>query len=162
MDFSYLLSHHKLDPVLLEKAGFCKDNEVYTLRQYFADPNFYAIYRIGVSLFEVKVYETSFDEEYIPFALKSVGTSLVAGLREQVNEEVKRLLQTAFKQNDVKNRLFAYGQERHGSLPEHPFAEDPHVTAMVLRVKKAGKWYALFMSIPAKKWASKMKVRFRS
>lgn len=155
MDFSYLLSHHKYNPALLEKAGFCKDNEVYRLRESLADPNFYAIYRIGPALFEVKVYETSFDEEYIPFTLKSVQTPLVAGLREQVNDKIKELLATVFDQNAMRERLLTYGEEKHGSVPDHPFDEDEHIPATVLRVKKAGKWYALFMGIPAKKMGFK-------
>jgi predicted DNA-binding protein (MmcQ/YjbR family) len=150
MDFSYLLSRHKLNSVLLEKAGFCKDNGVYQCRKSFADPNFYAIIRINEELFEVKVYETSFDEEYIPFTLKSVQTPLVAGLREQVNEWVETILETAFDQNDVKSRLIEYGKEKHHSVPEHPFDEEPYQASTVLRVSKGGKWYALFMDVKAK------------
>lgn len=150
MDFSYLLSRHKLNRVLLEKVGFCQDNDVYQCRKTFADPNFYAIIRLNQELFEVKVFETSFDEEYIPFTLKSVQTPLVAGLREQVNKWVETILETAFDQNDMKNRLIEYGKEKHHSIPEHPFDEEPPKVSTVLRVAKDGKWYALFMDVNAK------------
>jgi predicted DNA-binding protein (MmcQ/YjbR family) len=150
MDFSYLLARHKVNPSLLEQEGFCRDNGVYRCRKSFADPNFYALFLLSEDRFDVKVYETSFNEEYIPFTLKSVQTPLVAGLREQVNAWVQAILATAFDQNDMKSRLLAYGKEKYGSEPEHPFDEDPYQAATVLRIAKGGRWYALFMGVKAK------------
>ena len=150
MDFSYLLHHHTLNPDRLEKEGFCKENEVYRIRKTFSDPNFYAILVFGENRFEVKVYETSFNEEYIPFTLKSVQTPLVAGLREQVQAWVSDLLAKAFDQHSFQERLLDYAQTKFHSPIEHPFHEEPYASTSVLRVKKGGKWYALFMEVKAK------------
>jgi hypothetical protein len=59
MDFSFLLNRYHFDPKALEAKGFVHQAGVYSLRRSFADPNFYAIIRIGKDLFDIKVYETS-------------------------------------------------------------------------------------------------------
>jgi predicted DNA-binding protein (MmcQ/YjbR family) len=150
MDFSYLLEHRHYEPERLRKAGFEERSGIFSLKRPFADPNFYGIIRIGEGLFEIKVYETSFDEEYIPFTLKTVQSPLVAGLREQVNDWINTLLSEDFDQNDAKEKLLAYAQEKYHSPADHPFDEKPYERSTVLRVKEGGKWYALFMGVPAK------------
>jgi predicted DNA-binding protein (MmcQ/YjbR family) len=149
MDFSFLLEHHHLNPERLLADGFSFQQGLYEKKQAFSDPNFYGIIRLGPALFEIRVYETSFDEEYIPFTLKTVQTSLVAGLKEQVNTWVQTILEQDFDQNDVKNRLIAYCKEKYHSELDHPFDEDPYKAALVLRVEPHGKWYALFMDVKA-------------
>lgn len=150
MDFSFLLEHHKPNPEALLHDGFSFENGFFQKRQVFTDPNFYGIIRIGETLFDIKVYETSFDEEYIPFTLKTIQSPLVAGLKEQVNAWVNDLLKKDFDQNDIRNKLIHYCEEKYHSPEEHPFDENPYAASSVLRTEPKGKWYALFLTVPAK------------
>jgi Uncharacterized protein conserved in bacteria len=150
MDFSFLLEHHRLNLQALTQDGFALTEGTYQKKRAFADLNFYGIIRLNQDIFDIKVYETSFDEEYIPFTLKSVQSPLVAGLKEQVNAWVNELLAKDFDQNDLRKKTIAYCEEKYGSKEEHPFDEDPYAASSVLRVGPQGKWYALFMGVPAK------------
>jgi predicted DNA-binding protein (MmcQ/YjbR family) len=147
MDFSFLLSRYRFDPKTLEAKGFVNKEGVYSLQKSFADPNFYAIIRIGKDLFEIKVYETSFNEEYIPFTLKTTQSPLVAGMKEQVNDWVNELVTEANQGNEAQKKAMAYCRERLGPYEDHPFNEGAHPSTTVFRTSKGGKWYALFMEI---------------
>ena len=145
MDFSFLLSRYHFDPQALQEKGFKEKAGVFSLQKPFADPNFYAIIRIGKELFDIKVYETSFNEEYIPFTLKTTQSPLVAGMKEQVNDWVAELVRQASKGNDAKEKAMAYCREHLGPYEDHPFDEGTHPSTTVFRIAKKGKWYALFM-----------------
>jgi len=147
MDFSYLLARYTFPQALLSQEGFQENEGIYSLKKTFSDSNFYGIIRIGDSLFDIKVYETSFDEEYIPFTLKTTQSPLVAGLKEQVNEWVNALIEKAEESNDMVKQTMAYCEQKSGLSPDHPFDEGSHPTSSVYRIAKAGKWFALFMRI---------------
>lgn len=147
MDFSFLLNRYHFDPKALEAKGFVHQAGVYSLRRSFADPNFYAIIRIGKDLFDIKVYETSFNEEYIPFTLKTTQSPLVAGMKDQVNDWVNELVREVNKGNKTLKKAMAFCREHLGPDEDHPFNEGTHPSTTVFRTAKSGKWYALFMEI---------------
>lgn len=145
MDYGYLISEYKLNHNALIHYGFQWIDTTYIYQKYLNDNDFYAIIKITDDSFYVKVYDSSLDEEYIPFTLKHANGSFVSSIKEDVLNVVEDIIEHCFDFDSMKEKVCAYVQNQYQTILECPFKESP---AIAFKTKHKQKWYGLLMNIP--------------
>src|SRR5574344_1860448 len=148
MNCNFIFDNNKLDEKALLNYGFKVEKSEYILKRNLKDGNFYFIISIFNKNFNVKVYDISNNEEYIPFNIKSSTGAFVANMRDEINNIVNDIIQKCFINENVKIKVLNYVKEKYETLPIFPWEDYP--TYCTLNESKKNKWYGLIMNIPYK------------
>lgn len=148
MNCNFIFDNNKLDEKALLNYGFKVEKSEYILKRNLKDGNFYFIISIFNKNFNVKVYDISNNEEYIPFNIKSSTGAFVANMRDEINNIVNDIIQKCFINENVKIKVLNYVKEKYNTLPIFPWEDYP--TYCTLNESKKNKWYGLIMNIPYK------------
>lgn len=145
MDYSYIFNNHELIIEKLLNYGFKQIEDCYVLKVDLNNQGFYAICTLSKQSLRVKVYDKSFGDEYLPFKINGSG-GFVAGIKEEVNNLIDDLVLNCFRNNNIKDKLFAYVKNKYQTIPEYPWLKkNNHAT---LKTKQNNKWYGIILTIP--------------
>lgn len=147
MDFNYIFNDNKLDEKKLSAYGFKQKNKKYILKKNLKGGSFYAIIFVSNKTFEVKVYDSLNDEEYIPFNIKTSTGSFVGEIRSAVDTFIDEIIEKCFINQNIKKKLLDYVLKKYGTKPISPWEDYPTYITLNAENKK---WYGLIMNIPYK------------
>ena len=132
----------------LRALGFLPENNGAWLLEVPAKTNGFSItYRVEGNSCRVEVTDTDGGWEYDLFNVLSSGGVTVTALREEVDAFLKRIGADCFGVRPHRAEALRYCKETYGTEADYPFSDS---TAQAIR-KPSGKWYGLFMTVPAEK-----------
>lgn len=134
----------KYDIEKLKKYGFKLEKDKYILK-HILDDNLYALFTIDKDI-NVKVYDKISNEEFIPFNLKTTVGSYVSDIRDKVDKIKKDIINNCFINNDTRNIIINYINQKYKIKEEHPWEEYKEYSTF----KVNNKWFGLIMRIPYK------------
>ena len=147
MNFDYLYRKRSIDEAKLLEFGFVLNDGIYEYKVILND-EFYLKVFIDSDSINTKVYESDFDDEYLPF-LKIVNqTSTARSLQEQVEAIVRDIVNKCFVSDDLSVKILKYVNEKYGTVTESPWEENPEY--FTLNTKYSNKWYGLIMRVNSK------------
>lgn len=145
MDYSYIFDDYKLIVENLVNYGFEQNGNDYVLKTALSNQDFYVTLTLSKQSLQVKIYDKSFDDEYLPFMLDGSG-SFVTMLKKEVKSIIDDLVLNCFYKNNIKEKIFDYVKNKYQTVPEYPwFDKNKHA---VLKTKRNNKWYGIVMTIP--------------
>src|SRR5574344_2997750 len=147
MNFNYIFENNNYDEILLLNYGFQIKKSEYVLKRDFSE-DFYIIFRISDKYFDVRAFDSSNNEEYIPFNIKFSKGSFVAGMRDFCNNTVEDIISKCFYNKSIRVKVLRYVKEKYNTSQGFPWKEYP--TFCTLNESKKNKWYGLIMHIPYK------------
>lgn len=107
------------------------------------DEHYYCVIKIIDDELKVSVYDSTTNEEYIPFNIKSNLGSFSASIHELVDKIIDKL---KIDNSSIVQELFEYIHNKYNIEPNYPFPKD-RISATFNKNKK---WFLLYMNIPAK------------
>ena len=133
MQYDYFFREYRPDTQMLLNYGFVKSGDKLIYRAELMR-GFTAEFCIGGGAFGVTVYDCDTGEEYFPFKVAGSEGAFVGEMR--------------FTAAGIRKKVEELIRQKFGSSPEYPWSEYPQF-AVYKNAK--GKWFALFMRIPAAK-----------
>ena len=146
MNYNYLIKNKTIDFNEARAAGFTQDTDnrsAYILRHNLMNGLVVTI-RLTAGTLDVDVFDSIFQEKYAPF----YGGHGGAAIKSEVREIVENALNKCTKTVNLKSQAMQWLTDTYGTVPETPWEEYP--TYFTFKTAKSGKWYALFMDVPAK------------
>src|SRR5574344_1181794 len=122
MDYSFYLKNNFAVEKKLKEFGFMKIQNSFFLEKNLLQKGLYAKIEIAEKIFDVKVFDRDFGDEYIPFGLKNVNNSV----KTEVENMVKTIIDNCFNKIDYKNELIDYMQSKYGTICEFPWLDYPN------------------------------------
>ena len=99
------------------------------------------------------VYDVEAEEEYTLHRVAGAAGGFVGRVRAEIEATVADVEDKCYDvdvfKEDYTRKILEYAREKYGDEAEYLWEDLPH--AAVIRRKDNRKWYALFMTIPAKK-----------
>ena len=143
-----LLEQYDIDCKRAIAYGFSRNESGFELKKELSDAGLYAVFAIAGKRFEVNVFDSYTDEEYLPFNVADNITGFVTGIREQVETLVQEIKEKCLLKANMKLRLMEYCTGQFGTKPEAPWEDSPEF--FTFKTARKNKWYAIFMTIPYK------------
>lgn len=145
MNYNHIFENNKLNKISILDYGFQKKESKYILKKEISE-DFYMIFVITDTSFDVKVFDKLNNEEYIPFNIKSSTGSFVANMRDTSNKIVEDIVSKCFINENIRNKILNYVKEKYNTTPDFPWKKYP--TFCTLKENTNNKWYGLIMNIP--------------
>lgn len=143
-----LLEQYDIDCKRAIAYGFSRNESGFVLKKELPDAGLYAVFAIAGKRFEVNVFDSYTDEEYLPFNVADNITGFVTGIREQVEALVQEIKEKCLLKANTKLRLMEYCTGQFGTKSEAPWEDAPEF--FTFKTARRNKWYAIFMTIPYK------------
>lgn len=137
----------------LKAYGFMREGKQYRYSKILMD-NF----RLDILIDEnqaviSKVYDTNFDEEYIPFHMENQTGEFVNHMREEYQQVLQDIVEQCGEKryflNDQSNRITAFISSYYNDEPEFAWESSPGFG--IFRNSNNQKWYGLIMNIDKSK-----------
>ncbi len=136
--------------------GFVKKKDHYILQKTIGNGCFQVIIEFSYNQQTAKVIELENGEEYLLADVKNVSGSFVQTIKEEYENILKDVFQKCTIQNPFHQRqthlIIQYIKEHYHDELEYLWEKFPQDA--VVRNKKNGKWYGVFMIIPENKLKS--------
>lgn len=142
MDYNHLLC--KIDKSKLVLNGFTESDGVYERRIDLRD-SLYVIISIARTII-VRVFDSNFNDEYLPFNNMSNNGEYVSSLRNEVDLIIKNIVNNTSVVNNNIDDLIDYVKKKYNAYVHNPFKDN---SSLVLKNDK-NKWFGLIMNISYK------------
>jgi len=143
----------KASPQSLLDYGFIKEAGTYTYTKSIMDDKFLIVVKYNELVFESKVIDKDFDDEYTLVDVESSSGAFISKIKEEYQIEIDKIIESCFETHlPIPNQaalVKKYIMDKYGDELEFLWEKSP--SSSVFRNKKTKKWYALFQLIPKKK-----------
>lgn len=142
MDYSFILKNHNIEIEKLLSYGFQKEKDIYVFKKDLSFSNLYAIIKIAPSqlLFEAKVFDSDFDEEYILYTVSSN-----SAVKNEVELLINDIKEKCFESTNIKEKLIQYISQKYQAKVERPWEKYPNY--VTFKTPYSDKWFAIMMDI---------------
>src|SRR5574344_1691530 len=149
MNYDYIFENNKSDINKLLEYGFKKKQESFSFFKKISNNNFIVsiIINIDNKNFEVKVFDSENNEEYLPFNIKYSSGAFAEKIRNEVDDLIKDIVEKCFLSNSLKFEVLSYVKQKYDTKPEFPWEKYPSFATLK---GKNNKWFGLIMNIPYK------------
>lgn len=149
IDIKEIFQYKQLNKEKCLQFGFNQDDKKYTLSIPILNEQFILNIMIDDNI-SYKVYDANTQEEYILIHVESAKGSFVKEVREQVEEQLKRIAEACFDESlfqyEQTYTVVDYIKKIYDVDSEFPWKKTPNYA--VFRHKDNQKWFAILMSIP--------------
>ena len=143
MDCSSYLHNYTPIAEQLQKYGFTAVDGGWLLQRDLPFKNLFVTIRIVPPQFEVRVIDKTFNDDFLPFAVKGGNSPVKAA----VNKILDEILATCFA--NTKRDVIAHCEQTYHTPHAKPWPEFPEYCTF--KTVNSQKWYAIIMNIPCNK-----------
>ena len=146
MNYNYLIKNKSIDMGAAMQTGFVKDanDSNAVIYSHNLMNGLVVIIRLTPNSLDVDVFDSIFKEKYAPFYGGHGGAAIKSEVREIVEQALSKCAQTV----NLKMQIMQWLTSTYGTVPETPWEDYP--SYYTFKTEHTGKWYALFMDVPAK------------
>lgn len=149
MDYSYILNSALPQKEKLKAFGFVESDGILCLKKNIADGEFYTEIRLSEKSVSAEVFETSTDEKYVLFDVKSANGAFVGQIRSEVQALIEEIRSKCFDSQDIRKKYVDFLHSEFSTLGDRPWSDEGDFKSTVYRCP-SGKWFALVMEIKFK------------
>lgn len=142
--------------------GFIKEKEQWVFSENIIEDTFKIVISVDAEgKIKGKIYDLTFNEEYINFRIESITGTFVSNIRQQfvnlLNDIKEKCTTSSYFVSPQANRITAYIKEKYDVNPEFLWQTAPDYG--VFRNKRSDKWFGIIMNIDKNKLDPKEKGR---
>ena len=143
----------KADADKLPRYGFTREGEKLVYRTFICGTLRLTVVIGNDGSIKTEVWDTEAEEPYTLFLVEGAAGEFVGKVREEYTRVLEDIAANCFETQIFKcentAKIIEYARKTYGDEAEYLWEDLPY--AAVIRRKDNRKWYALFMTIPAKK-----------